>query len=483
MTKKLKTTTTASTLSIATSTLFARFVAVGITALVTLLLSPQLSAFCGFYVAKADTGLYNKSSQVVYVRDDDRNVVTMASDYQGKAKDFAMVIPVPTVLKRNQIHITNNAIIKHLDDFSSPRLVEYHDDDPCQRNIMYETAAAPAAMPAPAPRGAMRQKAKNMGVTIEAQYTVGEYDILLLSAKESGGLVTWLTSEGYKLPKGAEPVIGSYLKQDMKFFVAKVNLKKFDKSGYTKLRPIQIAYTNKKFMLPIRLGTVNAQGKQELFIYALTRKGRVETTNYRTVKLPTDVEIPGYIKEKKIFGKFYKDMFKTQVEKQNNKAVFLEYAWNMNWCDPCAADPLSNAELKELGVFWIYSPNDQQTTTGQAIAPRRMPSRPKQVYISRLHLRYDRDSFPEDLMFQTTGNTTNFQGRYVIRHPFTGKAQCDAGDQYFNSELPKRFNKDAKTLAKLTNWNIAEIRKNQSLPKHANFGDESDDTWIESLWK
>ena len=176
-------------------------------------------------------------------------------------------------------------------------------------------------------------------------------------------------------------------------------------------------------------------------------------------------------------------MFRTQVEKQNNKAVFLEYAWNMNWCDPCAADPLSNAELKELGVFWVNSADNQQTTTSRKIAPRRMPAGPKQVYISRLHLSYDRDSFPEDLMFQVTGDTTNFQGRYVIRHPFTGKAQCEAGDQYFNSELPKRFNKDAKTLAKLTNWNIADIRKNQKLPKHANYSDGEDDTWIESLWK
>ena len=43
-------------------------------------------------------------------------------------------------------------------------------------------------------------------------------------------------------------------------------------------------------MLPIRLGMVNAKGSQELFVYALTRKGRVETTNYRTVKLPSDID-------------------------------------------------------------------------------------------------------------------------------------------------------------------------------------------------
>ena len=46
------------------------------------------------------------------------------------------------------------------------------------------------------------------------------------------------------------------------------------KLGYQYLRPIQVAYESNKFMLPIRLGTLNAKGKQELFVYALTRTGR-----------------------------------------------------------------------------------------------------------------------------------------------------------------------------------------------------------------
>ena len=446
--------------------------------------STPLFAFCGFYVAKADTQLFNKSSQVVMVRDGNRNVITMASDYQGEAKDFAMVIPVPTVLKEKQIHITNNAIIKHLDAYSSPRLVEYHDADPCRPPILYEMA--PAA--APAPSAMMRRnsvkKAKNLGVTIEAQYTIGEYDILLLSAKESTGLITWLSDEGYKLPKGAGVVVGSYLKQGMKFFVAKVNLKEFSKSGFTQLRPIQIAYNHAKFMLPIRLGTVNAQGKQELFVFALTRNGRVETTNYRTVKLPTNINIPEYIKDKNLFGRFYKDMFKVQVKKQNYKAVFLEYAWNMNWCDPCAADPLSTKELRELGVFWLNTP---PATTNPTV--KIMPSRPmpmpvqKAVYITRLHLRYDRENFPEDLMFQVTGDTSNFQGRYIIQHPWKGAAQCEAGDLYFNKTLPKRFKKEAEQLENLTRWDIAEIRQQQKIPKHTLFQqNDDDDDWIDNLW-
>src|SRR4030095_13966121 len=156
---------------------------------------------------------------------------------------------------------------------------------------------------------------------------------------------------GYRIPSGASSVLNSYLKQNMKFFVARVNLKEQAKLGFSMLRPIQVAYESPKFMLPIRLGTVNADGPQELFIYALSRKGRVETTNYRTVKLPSGQDIPLYVKND--FGEFYKAMFSEQVKKEGMRTLFTEYAWDMNWCDPCAADPLSDEELKQLGVFWL----------------------------------------------------------------------------------------------------------------------------------
>ena len=251
---------------------------------------------------------------------------------------------------------------------------------------------------APRRRRMAQESAKRLGVTIEATYTVGEYDILILSAKESGGLATWLTQNGYKMPQGAAPVLASYLAQNMRFFVAKVNLGEQAKLGFNYLRPLQIAYESPKFMLPIRLGTLNAEGTQELFVFTLTNKGRVETTNYRTVRLPSDVEIPTYVKGD--FGRFYKSMFTTQVKKQNMSTVFLEYAWDMGWCDPCAADPLSNDQLRKLGVFWLDG-GATPTPTGGVMRPRPMP-RPmprggSNVFVTRLHVRYDGAHFPEDL--------------------------------------------------------------------------------------
>ena len=70
-----------------------------------LLAAAPSHAFCGFYVAKADTQLFNKASQVVLVRDGDRTVITMANDFQGDPQEFAIVMPVPTFLEREQIHV------------------------------------------------------------------------------------------------------------------------------------------------------------------------------------------------------------------------------------------------------------------------------------------------------------------------------------------------------------------------------------------
>ncbi len=427
-------------------------------------------AFCGFYVGKADTKLFNKASKVAIMRDGERTVITMANDFQGELTEFATVIPVPVVLEEEQIHVTENAILDHLDAYTAPRLVEYFDEDPCMVYDRMEMMAAPSSVALE--DGAKLRKRDSLGVTIEAEYTVGEYDIQILSADQSDGLATWLKQNGYKLPEGAEETLESYIKQGTKFFVAKVNLEEQTATGLKYLRPLQIAFESPKFMLPIRLGTLNADGKQELFAFMLTRTGRVETTNYRTVKLPTGMDIPTYVKND--FGSFYKSMFEQQVEKENERAVFLEYAWDMNWCDPCAADPLSQDELRELGVYWIGGGDKP------GIMPRRPMPQARNVFVTRLHISYDAEHFPEDLMFKETNDRSNYQGRYVLRHAYKGDAQCEAAEQY-RANLPKRFESEAQTLANLTGWDIDDIREDMNEAGQP-FEEPKKDSWWKLLW-
>ena len=89
--------------------------------------------------------------------------------------------------------------------------------------------------------------------------------------------------------------------------------------------------------------------------------------------------------------------------------------------------------------------------------------------MTRLHLRYDRDHFPEDLALQETGDRENFQARYVLRQPFRGNTACEAGQRYVAS-LPARAESQARTVLELTDWSMADVRQKmaasgQALPR------------------
>ncbi|MEN9559427.1 MAG: hypothetical protein RLZZ502_638 [Pseudomonadota bacterium] len=446
----------------------------------------QAQAFCGFYVGKADSSLWNEASQVILSRDGPRTVISMLNDYKGELSEFALVVPVPTVLERSQINIGEALIFDRMDAYSAPRLAEYFDADPCRPRVAM--AAAPSM--------AMRSQAemsKALGVTVEAAYTVGEYDIVMLSATQSDGLETWLKQNGYRLPEGASRALAPYIKQGMKFFVAKVNLKEQAKTGFTKLRPLQFAFESNRFMLPMRLGMLNADANkpQDLIVYVLTRNGRVESSNYRTLKLPANMDLPVHVRPD--FKNFYRAMFEEQAKRESYKVVWTEYFWDMSWCDPCAANPLSGDELRKAGVHWLTPAAEVPSATAAGVLPRRggpmpAPAGAQPVMLTRLHLRYTSDSFPEDLMLTETKDRENYQTRYVIRHPWKAKDQekseCEAGKNYLQ-ELIRRQEEEAKQLATLTGWDINEIRSKMKLPGAVNGTGNPPKplkNWWENLW-
>ncbi len=414
--------------------------------------STMLYSFCGFYVSKADGALKNKTSQVILVRDGNKSVITMYNDFKGDVEDFAMVVPVPVVLQKNDIKVTDNDIFQRLNDYSAPRLVEYFDENPCEMRVMEDKAFSMAPISRSKKDEGELYKNKSLGVTVEASYTVGEYDILILSAKESSGLKTWLTDNGYKIPKGAEEVLEPYIKSNLKFFVVKVNLKEKEKAGLENLRPIQIKFNSPKFMLPIRLGMANADGDQDMIIYAFTRKGRIETTNYRTVAVPTGKNIPLFVQ--KNFSDFYTNLFMHQWKREDERIAFLEYAWDVSpsnylKCDPCVSNPPDYNDLKTAGVWWLGNNNEDYINGREAGGT---------AYFTRLHVRYNRSAFPQDLSFQVTPNTENFQARYIITHPATGNFNCAEGKKYLR-DLKERRRKELNMLASLTgkdtgDWDI-----------------------------
>jgi hypothetical protein len=407
-------------------------------------------AFCGFFVAGGDAKLVNNASQVVLMRKGNRTVMTMSNNYQGPPSDFAMVVPVPVVLQKENVKTLPMDVFDRVDSLSAPRLVEYWEQDPCRPRYAEESAAAGARpMAAPAPRS-MAKKADDLGVTIEARFTAGEYEVLILSAKESSGLETWLHLNNYRIPQGAAAALAPYVRDKSKFFVAKVDIKKVkrDAAGVVQLSPLRFAFDANELRLPVRLGLLNAGGKQDLIVYVIHPEKRFEMANYPNVFIPTNLEVADEVRQS--FGSFYAELFDATIERQGGKAVVTEYSWQTTGCDPCPVPPLTPNDLATLGMDVIDPTSVATQPPGQPSPRMRRPffGGGASWVLTRLHTRYSKETLSEDLVFREApavmggranwdgssgdagaqvmqaGGVNNFQGRYIIRHYWTGPVKC-----------------------------------------------------------
>jgi hypothetical protein len=445
-------------------------------ALAALLVPGPVWAMCGGIMPKrpdpkkdpelvalaAKARITNQSSKVILARDGDQTVMTMTNDFKGPFREFAMVIPIPTPIQKKDVKVVEPVLFDKLAQATAPTLQESWDPDPCPQPAQ-EIAMADAEEAAPAAaksaRGSGGPKASQYGVKVEAHFSVGEYEIAILKGTDSKKLIEWLNIFKYDIPQDAKPIIDTYLKQDMRFFVTRVNLKEANKSGYQYLRPLQISYQTPKFMLPIRMGMMNADGPQELHVFALTRKGRVETTNYRTVKLDGGQAIPATVK--KDFNGFVRAFFDEATRREDSRVVFTEYAGRaLGALPPGASEPLLRPvdpgfsrptglwkkDLIDSGARWLNADNS-------------IP------FLTRLHFKYDAERFVDDLVLNETGDQGAHALSWRIRHPWRGSPdRCPQAKTYLQG-LVTRFDAESSALASLTGWPIQKIRDEMNYPK------------------
>ena len=417
-------------------------------ALVGLLALPtQAAAFCGFFVSGADSKLYNNASQVVLMRKGQRTVLTMANTYKGPTEDFAMVVPVPTVLQKDQVKTLPADVFSKIDQLSAPRLVEYWEQDPCYIPEPTVDLASVQQRGGGPPVVTKSASGGDFGVKVEAQFTAGEYEIVILSAKEANGLESWLKANKYNIPAGASDALAPYIQSGQKFFVAKVNIKKVkrDTHGNVALSPLRFHYEDKQLRLPVRLGLLNASGKQDLIVYVLHPTARFEAANYTNVFIPSNLEVLDDVR--KGFGAFYAALFDRTLETAGGRAVVTEYAWQSTSCDPCPVPPLQPSDIYTLGgdVFGEAAgkPNSQPRGRSQPFF-----GGSSSWVLTRMHTRYDTKSLDEDLIFVEAkpvvggrgsaglsrekpgavemASVNNFQGRYIIRNYWAGEVKCDS---------------------------------------------------------
>lgn len=385
-------------------------------ALLSIFLQPA-HAFCGSYVGTAGSELFNEGSEVVLARENGRTTLTMANDFEGPLEEFAMVVPVPIVLTEDDVNVLDPAIFERLEVYSGPRLVSYTCEELFPEIPEFETSNGRSgfgctqedAMSADrGDTGWATDEAGYGGTNVESQFIVGEYEVVVLSADESLGMLQWLSDQGYAVSPAQADLIQDYLDEGAYFFAARVFTDRLP-AGQTSLSPLQFSYDSESFGLPIRLGTANSTGEQDLVIYTMTSiaDGRVGISNYEEATLDSvclydEDDFDG-------FGDFYDGRFTKAIDGEARWVA--EYGWTLEQqsvkCDPCPPEvgdnpfPISDvfalgytggSEISDSGFLWGGAP---------------------EFYFTRLHIRYTPEQATQDLVFYTSGISENIQQRYV----------------------------------------------------------------------
>ncbi len=345
------------------------------------------AAFCGTYVGSPGVELTNQTSQVIISRQDNTTTLTLANDYQGDATNFAMLIPVPEVLVEDDIQTVRPELFQRFNDYSAPRIVTYECSDFYWEDEMLNGGTDGGGM-ASEPDSS---ESEPPPVVVEGEYEVGIYEIVILSATDPGALIEWLDANDYGADPQAEEMLGEYIEDEQFFFAAKVNLSEVPEEG-TFLEPLQFSYESDVFGLPVRLGTLNSPGEQDVVMYILTDSddGQVGVSNYTEVKIEdecmVDVDAEGGA------DNYYGTQFgEAWAEEGTGEGWITEYAWATSWCDPCPTTPPSQEELQEAGF-------EGETWDS---------------YFTRLRVRYTPEAADQDIMLYTSGISGTEQIRFI----------------------------------------------------------------------
>lgn len=348
--------------------------------------SHQPADACGAFIARSDGLRINDALQFVIVRDSTRTIMTVQNSYRGPSEDFALLIPVPVVLRKEDVATLDPKVFDAFEAVTGPLLSIARELDPCSDPADGVRATAGGGAPGgPA-----------AGVAVEAQFAVGEYDVVVLSASESTALERWLSEQRYALPRQLGDRLRPYIEEGSKFFVARVDPRRLKFTGErAALSPLRFAYEAPDVRLPVRLSAASSPGVQEVLVYALRPQQtgqyvRMVAANRPNVTMPREVEItPAAARQ---FGSFYAALF-NHIQRTTPDAVVTEFA---------GAPHVSPSVLTAVGA----SADDHQWG------------------LTRLHFQVSRDRPLDDLVLRDAPTHEYVHAEFLVKEPWKGPISC-----------------------------------------------------------
>jgi uncharacterized protein (TIGR03382 family) len=226
--------------------------------------------------------------------------------YQGKAEDFAWVVPLTSA--PTKVGVGVQQVFTTLMNQTVPTFnIDWKIPMGGFCGGREESANA-------APRSASGGAAKD-GVNVLAQGEVGPYSYVVVSAEEAGKLKTWLDENGFVQPPSAAAPLAHYVQQ--KFVFLAIKLKRGAETG--EIQPLVVDMPNPEACIPLVLTRIAAL--PDMPIYALVLgKHRAVPRNWFQVE----------VNQKKIDwfnrGSNYRQLVTAAIDEAAGHGFVTEYA-------------------------------------------------------------------------------------------------------------------------------------------------------------
>ncbi len=403
----------------------------------------------GVFASKTPGRHHSGAAEVVVMRDGATTILTVKRDVTGPREPFVWILPVPETVELDTALALRPLAIDALAEADAPRLEAYWEEDPCEGfgrgRIGYGVGTAP--------------RTKDLG----------EYRLELVAPNEVSAR---LSSRGVVLSERAAAAL-TRLPKGLALLLAEIDPQRVVLDhGVLKLSPLRVQFTAPTLQLALR--SAAADEGQELIVHVMTREGRVAPVGLPSLEAPTNVDVRPAAAAR--FSSLYAGLL-ARMWRASPGAVITEFAGSpIDACPLCSPRGLSSGyALDELGFDAFAKPPPFVEPQLEIVNAGRLRAEAKQrlelelkgvtsrlrdlaaadeqgatLVLTRLRLRLQPGDGAELVELAPAGpiaggheawneeglleegaapaNRNAFVTRFVVRHPWTKKVDCEEPD-------------------------------------------------------
>ncbi|TSC95950.1 MAG: hypothetical protein Athens101410_274 [Parcubacteria group bacterium Athens1014_10] len=207
-----------------------------------IMLSPFLTKADGGFFPSPNYYVYETEQKAVIFHEKGVETLIISTAFQGNAKDFGWVIPVPN---RPDVDKSSDELFTSLANLTAPTGGYY------PQEIGF----------------GLTDSVKAPGVDIIETKKVEYYDVTVLKASESNSLVDWLKKNNYQFPEEAAYLFDDYIKNNWYFVAVRIdasnigsNIEQQLKTGHAV--PIKLVFKSKNIVYPMKISGIQKYFKQ-----------------------------------------------------------------------------------------------------------------------------------------------------------------------------------------------------------------------------